>query len=147
MIITAKNEILFNQAVEYLKDEKNKIFKLNKYTTKTECKKLLSLYKEIDLSKRESILPDLSDFNYSKFNDIKYFLEMVASEPQINYFLYKIPNRNSSKNYLECLFEMIKKEASDSEIKELRAYVEKNYLGKAAGIDKIKSNSEKTKRL
>jgi len=143
----SKNEILFNQAVEYLKDEKNKIFKLNKYTTKTECKKLLSLYKEIDLSKRESILPDLSDFNYSKFNDIKYFLEMVASEPQINYFLYKIPNRNSSKNYLECLFEMIKKEASDSEIKELRAYVEKNYLGKAAGIDKIKSNSEKTKRL
>lgn len=143
----SKNEILFNQAVEYLKDEKNEMFKLKRYTRKTECKKLLSLYKEIDLSTRESILPDFSEFHYSRVKDVKYFLEMIVLEPQINYFLYKIPNRNSSKNYLECLFEMIKKEASDSEIKELRAYVEKNYLVKAAGIDKIKSNSEKIKRL
>lgn len=143
----SKNEILFSQAVEYLKDEKNEAFKLKRYTTKTECKKLLSLYKDVDLTKRESILPDFSEFNYSRVKDVKYFLEMVISEPQIHSLLYKSTSKNNSKNYLESLLEIVKKETSDSEIQELRAYAEKNYLVKAAGIDQLKNNSEKTKRL
>lgn len=143
----SKNEMLFSQAVEYLKDEKNEAFKLKRYTTKTECKKLLSLYKDVDLTKRESILPDFSEFNYSKVRDVKYFLEMVISEPQIHSLLYKSPSKNNSRNYLESLLEIVKKEASASEIQELRAYAEKNYLVKAAGVDQLKNNSEKTKRL